>query len=107
MTTAVSPTFRRDLPEYMTVSLDGVVTGVDPQITDRMPGRVVLTMPDFAADNLGRVLAKVWRVARAMSDQSFGQTERALAEALVAAAEVGGFRCPLGGLSLPPDDHLP
>jgi hypothetical protein len=95
--------FRQDLPEYMAVSLDGVVTGVDPQITHRLPGRVVLTMPDFTADNLGRVLAKAWQIAQAMEDPSIGQAERALAEALVAAAEAGGFRCALGALSLPPD----
>jgi hypothetical protein len=92
MTTVLSPTFRQDLPEYMTVSLDGVVTGVDPQITHRLPGRVVLAMPDFTADNLGRVLAKAWQVAQAMDDPSIGQAERALAEALVAAAEVSAIK---------------
>jgi hypothetical protein len=97
--------WHQDLPEYMSVSVEGVVTGVDPQITHRLPGRVVLTMPDFTADNLGRVLAKAWQVARALDDPSIGPAERALAEALVAAAEVGGFHCALGGLSLPPDDQ--
>jgi hypothetical protein len=97
--------WRKDLPEYMTVFLEGTFAGVDPEITHRLPGRVVLTMPDFTADNLGRVLAKAWRVAQAMGDSSIGETERTLAEALVAAAKVGGFRCALGGLALPPDDE--
>jgi hypothetical protein len=102
---ALSPTWHEDLPEYMTVAVDGVLTDVDPQITHRLPGRVVLTMPDFTADNLGRVLAKAWKIARAVDDPSVGQAERALAEALVAAAEVGGYRCGRGGLSLPSDDE--
>jgi len=42
----------------MSVSVEGVVTGVDSEITHRLQGRVVLTMPDFTADNLGWVLAK-------------------------------------------------
>jgi hypothetical protein len=96
--------WHQNLPEYMNVSVDGVVAGVDPEITQRQPGRVVLTMPDFTADNLGRVLAKAWQVARALDDPSIGPAERALAEALVAAAEVGGYRCGRGGLSLPPVD---
>jgi hypothetical protein len=58
--------WRHDLPEYMTLSLDGVVT-VAPEITHRLPGPVVLTMPDFTADNLGRVLARAWRVAQVMA----------------------------------------
>jgi hypothetical protein len=106
MTTDVLTTsWHQDLPEYMSVSVEGVVAGVDPEITHRLPGRVVLTMPDFTADNLGRVLAKAWQVARVLGDPSIGPTERALAEALAAAAEAGGFQCALGGLSLAPDDH--
>ena len=101
----LTATWHQNLPEYMSVSVDGVVAGVDPEITHRQPGRVVLTMPDFTADNLGRVLAKAWKVAQAMNDPSIGgPAERALAEALVAAAEVGGYRCGRGGLSLPPID---
>jgi hypothetical protein len=97
--------WRRDLPEYMTVSVDGTFTGVDPEITSRLPGRVVLTMPDFTADSLARVLAKAWQVARTMEDPSIGPAERALAEGLAAAAEIGGYHCALGGLSLPPEDE--
>jgi hypothetical protein len=103
-TDTLTPVWHEDLPEYMTVAVDGVLVGVDPEITRRLPGRVVLTMPDFTADALARVLAKAWRVARAMDDPSIGPTERALAESLAAAAEAGGFRCALGGLALPPGD---
>ena len=99
-TEALTPTWHQDLPDHMSVAVDGILTDVDPQITHRLPGRVVLTMPDFAADNLGRVLAKVWQVAQTMNDPTIGPDQRALAEALVAAAEVGGYRCALGGLVL-------
>ena len=108
MTTGtVTPAWRQELPEYMTVSVEGVFAGVDPEVTERLPGRVVLTMPDFTADNLARVLAKAWQVARAMDDPSIGPVERALAEGLAAAAQVGGYRCALGGLCLPPKDAAP
>ncbi len=104
---ALNTSWRQDLPEYMTVSVDGVFAGVDPEITDRLPGRIVLTMPDFTADNLARVLAKAWQVARAMDDPSIGPAERALAEGLAAAAQAGGYHCALGGLSLPPGEKAP
>jgi len=86
----LTTTWHQDLPEYMSISVEGVVTGVDPEITHRQPGRVVLSMPDFTADNLGRVLAKAWKVAQAMNDPSIGPVLPAMLYAHEPAA-FGGY----------------
>ena len=62
MTTAVAAAFRRDLPEHITVAVDGVLTDLDepdePVPDTRPVGRVVVTMPAFVADTLAHGLAK-------------------------------------------------
>jgi hypothetical protein len=108
MTDAVATAFRRDLPDHITVAVDGVLTDLDtddPVPDDRPVGRVVLTMPDFVADTVAHALAKAWQVNQLFGGNiGIGPTERAMAEALLAAAEASGSPCPDGGLNLPPDD---
>ncbi len=108
MTTALAPTFRRDLPEHITVTVDGVLTDLDaddPVPDERPVGRVVVTMPNFVADALAHALAKSWQVNQLFGGNiDIGSTERALAEALLAAAEASGSHCRKGGLHLPPAD---
>jgi len=109
MTTALAPTFHRDLPEHVTVALDGAYPVIDPDdpVPDEQPvGRVVVTMPAFVADTLAHALATVWKVNELFAGTvEIGPTERAVAEALFAAAEAGGCRCREGGLQLPPADE--
>jgi len=104
-----SAVFSRDLPEHVTVAVDGVFTDLDrddPVPDDRPVGRVVVTMPDFVADTLAHALAKAWHVNHLFGGNiEVGPTERAVAEALLAAAEASGSRCPEGGLDLPADDE--
>jgi hypothetical protein len=108
VTTAIAAAFCRDLPEHITVAVDGVYSDLDPD--DPLPGkrpvgRVVLTMPDFVADTLAHTLAKAWQVNQLFGGNiGMGPTERAVAVALLAAAEASGSSCPEGGLNLPPDD---
>jgi hypothetical protein len=106
-TTAVAVAFRRDLPEHVTVSVDGTLTILDPDdpVPDKRPvGRVVVSMPNFVADALSHTLAKAWQANRLFGgDSDIGETERALAEALMAAAEASGNRC-RRGLRLPAAD---
>jgi hypothetical protein len=108
MTTAVAPAFRRDLPEHITVAVDGMLTDLDagdPCPDERPVGRVVVTMPAFVADALAHSLAKSWQVNQLFDGNiEIGVTERTLAEALLAAAEASGCPCREGGLRLPPDD---
>ena len=93
--------FRRELPDYIIVTLDGVVEGVDPDVTERPPGRVIITLPDYAADSLAHLVARSWWISRLFdSEDRFGLTDRALAEAIYAAAATT-YRCPDGSLDLP------
>jgi hypothetical protein len=88
--------WRRDLPEFVSVTVEGTYGGVDPDITERTPGRIVITMPDFTADALAHALSCLSRVADAMNRHRVGVGERELAEALFEAAHAGGYRCPSG-----------
>jgi hypothetical protein len=94
--------FRRELPDYVTVAVDGTIPNVDPDITERPSARVVLTMPDATADALAHVIAQAWQVADLLGAERLGDGDRALAEALYEAAAASGYRCPDGGLHLPP-----
>jgi hypothetical protein len=97
MTTALPPAvWSRNLPEFVSVTVEGVFGGVDPDITERTPGRVVVTMPDFTADALAHALSYLSRVADAMNRERVGVGECELAEALFEAARAGGYRCPTG-----------
>jgi len=92
------PAFHRELPDYITVTVDGVVEGVDPDVTDRPPGRVVITLPDYAADSLAHLIAQSWWISRLFdSEDRFGLADRALAEAIYAAAATT-YRCPDGSV---------
>ena len=88
--------WRRDLPEFVSVTVEGTYGGVDPDITERTPGRIVVTMPDFTADALAHALSYLSRVADAMNRDRVGVGERELAEALFEAAHAAGYRCPSG-----------
>ena len=95
------PLFRRDLPDYITVTVDGVIHGVDPDVADQPPARIIVILPDYAADSLAHLIAQSWWLSRLFDTEGrFGLADRALAEALFAAA-AGTYRCPDGGLDLP------
>jgi hypothetical protein len=102
--------FRRELPEHITVSVDGVYADLVPEdeVKDtRSVGRVVLAMPDFYADSLARSIAALWRLVDGVGGgtKHVGPTERAIAEALFEAAQFMGYRSPDGSLGLPsPED---
>jgi hypothetical protein len=94
--TPPSPSYRRELSDNVTVTVEGPMTEVDPDISDRPPARVLLSMPDYTADALAHLLA-AWHTARALADvEALGPDERSLAEALYDAATSGGYRCPFG-----------
>jgi hypothetical protein len=110
-TTAPVELFRRELPEHVTVCIDGVYGDLVPDepVKDTRPvGRVVLAMPDFYADIFSHSLGALWQLADRLGADRVGDTERAIAEALFAAAQFMGYRCPDTGLRLPPseDDEL-
>jgi len=94
--TPPSSSYRRELSDNVTVTVEGPMTEVDPDVSDRPPARVVLSMPDATADALAHLLA-AWHTARALAEvEDLGPDERALAEALYNAAASGGYRCPFG-----------
>jgi hypothetical protein len=91
-----SPSYRRQLSDNVTVTVEGPMTEVDPDVSDRPPARVVLSMPDSTADALAHLLA-AWHTARALAEvEDLGPDERTLAEALYDAAASGGYHCPFG-----------
>lgn len=93
--------FRRELPDYITVTVEGVIPDVDPDVADQSPARVVITLPDYAADSLAHLIARAWWMSRLFENEGrFGLADRALAEALYDAA-AQTYRCPDGGLDLP------
>jgi hypothetical protein len=95
--TEPTPPYRRELSDNVTVTVEGAMTEVDPDVSDRPPARVVLAMPDYTADALAHLLA-AWHTARALAEvEDLGPNERTLAEALYEAALSGGYRCPFGG----------
>lgn len=91
--------FRRELSEFVTVSVDGSYDHFDPDITERRPGRVLIAMPDFTADALAHVLSYLGRVAELLDADRLGVSPHELAEALYAAAASTGVRCPDGVLT--------
>lgn len=40
------PSWRRELPDHVSVAVDGAIDGIDPDVTTHAPGRVVIVMPD-------------------------------------------------------------
>ena len=101
MNDSAGPAFYRELPDYIVVTVDGVVHGVDPDITDQTPARIVITLPDYAADGLAHLIAYSWWAGRLFDNEGrFGIAEQALAEAIYAAAACT-YHCPDGRLDPP------
>jgi len=94
------PPFSRQLPDSVTVAADGTLT-LDPDITERPVARVVVTMPDYVADDLAHLLACLGRIAGTCGGlDGSGMHTDSLAAALYTAAASGGHRCPEGALHL-------
>lgn len=89
----IRPTYRRELPEFVTVSVEGSYEDVDPDITERTPGRVVVAMPDFTAESLAHVLDHLGRFAALLDVERLGVGPDDLAHALHEAAAVTGVPC--------------
>lgn len=85
--------FRRDLPEFVSVRVDGAYENFDPDITERTPGRVVISMPDFTADSLAHVLDYLGRFADLLDMERLGVGPGDLAQALHEAAATTGMPC--------------
>ena len=94
MTVTRPPSFRRDLSEFMAVSIEGNYDTLDPDITDRTPGRVVIAMPDFTADAWAHVLSDLGRIAALLDTECLGLDPQELAQALSDAAASTGVYCP-------------
>jgi hypothetical protein len=93
--------YHRQLHDYISIAVDGTLADVDQDVAARPPARVVITMPDFAADGLAHLVARAWQVAEVMGGTlDIGEPERELAEALYEAITTSGYRCPAGGLHL-------
>jgi hypothetical protein len=108
MDDTAGPPFRRELADYITVAVNGVVEGVDDDITTRAPARVVVSLPDYVADGLAHLVARLWKLSVVFGDErGTGIDERPLAEALFAASAAGGYRCPQGSLHLTPNAEAP
>ena len=90
---SLAPYFHRELPEFVTVAVDGAYENFDPDITERTPGRVVIAMPDFTADALAHVLGYLARFADLLDAERLGVGPQELAEALHAAAATTGVPC--------------
>ena len=87
--------WRRELPDYVSVAVDGTLSGIDPDVTERAPGRVVIAMPDFTADAVAHVLSKLGELADRLGMERDWMGERELAAALFEAARAAGYRCPV------------
>lgn len=86
--------WRRELPDYVSVVVDGTLSGVDPDVTERAPGRVVIVMPDFTADAVAHVLMTLGELADRFGMERDWMGERDLSVALFEAARSAGYHCP-------------
>ena len=86
--------WRRELPDYVSVAVDGQVGGIDPDVTVRAPGRVVIVMPDFTADAVAHVLSNLGELADRFGMERDWMGEHDLAVALFDAAAAAGYQCP-------------
>jgi hypothetical protein len=86
--------WRRELPDYVSVAVDGLVGGIDPDVTERAPGRVVIVMPDFTADAVAHVLSNLGELADRFGMERDWMGEHDLAVALFDAAAAAGYHCP-------------
>ena len=90
---SATSSFLRELPEFVSVRVDGAYENFDPDITERTPGRVVIAMPDFTADALAHVLDHLGRFAELLDVERLGVGPSELAEALHQAAAAAGVPC--------------
>lgn len=90
--------FRRELPEFVSVRVEGAYENFDPDITERTPGRVVVAMPDFTAEALAHVLNYLGRFAELLDAERLGVGPEELAQALHEAAAATGVPCAGGSL---------
>lgn len=67
---------------------------MDPDVTRRTPGRVMIAMPDFTADAVAHVLRDLGELADRIHLERDWTGERELAAALQEAARAAGYRCP-------------
>lgn len=86
--------WRRELPDYVSVAVDGELGGIDPDVTERPAGRVVIVMPDFTADAVAHVLDVLGELADRFGMQRDWTGEHELAAALSDAAAAAGYHCP-------------
>lgn len=86
--------WRRELPEFISVVVDGEFGDIDVEVTERMPGRVTVVMLDFTADAIAHALIDLGELADRVRMDRERTGERELAAALQEAAEVAGYRCP-------------
>lgn len=86
--------WRRELPDFVSVAVDGAIGGIDPDITERAPGRVVIVMPDFTADAIAHVLSNLGELADRFGMERDWMGEHDLAVALSDAAAAAGYHCP-------------
>ena len=89
-----TPHWKRELPDFVSVTVEGRIRGIDPDVTTRAPGRVVIAMPDFTADAVAHALNALGDLADRVHIERDWIAERELADALWEAAEVVGYRCP-------------
>ena len=93
MAVSAASAFSRDLPEFVSVRVDGAYDNFDRDITERTPGRVVVAMPDFTADALAHMLDYLGRLADVLDAERLGVGPHDLAQALHEAAAATGVPC--------------
>ena len=86
--------WRRELPDYVSVAVDGAIGGIDPDVATQAPGRVVIVMPDYTADAVAHVLSKLGELADRFGVERDWMGEHELAVALFDAAAAAGYHCP-------------
>lgn len=86
--------WRRELPDYVSVAVDGRMGGIDPDVTSRTPGRVVVVMPDSTADAVAHALSNLGELADRFGMERDWMGEHDLAVALFDAAREAGYHCP-------------
>jgi hypothetical protein len=100
-TDTFTPTWRRELPDQVTVTLNGTLPDVDPDlpgVQGRVVGRIVITLPDYAADSLSHLIEAVYRLSEVFGEPEWlGLNDRELAAALFEAAAASGYHCPEPG----------
>jgi hypothetical protein len=114
MVETAEPEWIRQLEEQVTVSVAGLLAPVPPgddgAPAEKAARRVLVEMPDYVADMLGhqiRTAADLTDAVAARSDlPGVSGDERALADALLAAARFAGYRCALARHPGPEEDTV-